>query len=144
MSVTPSTQELGTVGRLRSLADFYVTTIRTAISQQFQYRAATYMYILGMVAEPVIYLVVWSTIADQSGGEVNGLTPGDFAAYYIVWTLVRTMNIVFTPYGWEWRIREGSSRASFCARSIPSTTTSRCSRAGRSRGSSTTCRSRSS
>ncbi|HRE25768.1 MAG TPA: ABC-2 family transporter protein [Anaerolineales bacterium] len=24
-----------------------------------------------------------------------------------MWTLVRNMNIVFTPYGWEWRIREG-------------------------------------
>ncbi|HVI35738.1 MAG TPA: ABC-2 family transporter protein, partial [Gaiellales bacterium] len=29
------------------------------------------------------------------------------AAYYIVWTLVRNMNIVFTPYGWEERIRQG-------------------------------------
>ncbi len=27
------------------------------------------MYLLGMVAEPVIYLVVWSTIAEQSGGD---------------------------------------------------------------------------
>ena len=81
--------------------------MRTVDAAQFQYRAATYMYLLGMVAEPVIYLVVWSTIADQSGGSVNGLTAGQFAAYYIVWTLVRTMNIVFTPYGWEWRIREG-------------------------------------
>ena len=107
MSTTPIAQNLPKVGRLRSLADFYWTTIRLAIAEQFQYRAATYMYILGMVAEPVIYLVVWSTIADQSGGEVNGLAAGDFAAYYIVWTLVRTMNIVFTPYGWEWRIREG-------------------------------------
>jgi ABC-2 type transport system permease protein len=61
----------------------------------------------GMLAEPVIYLVVWSTIARQQGGSVEGFTPGDFAAYYIVWTLVRQMNIVFTPYGWEWRIREG-------------------------------------
>ena len=50
---------------------------------------------LGMVAEPVIYLVVWTTIADQQGGSVDGLTPGYFAAYYIVWTLVRNMNIVF-------------------------------------------------
>ena len=103
MSALPLAQE----GRLRSLADFYLTTIRTAIQQQFQYRAATYMYLVGMVAEPVIYLVVWSTIADQSGGTVGGLTAGEFAAYYIVWTLVRTMNIVFTPYGWEERIREG-------------------------------------
>jgi ABC-2 type transport system permease protein len=60
-----------------------------------------------MIAEPVIYLVVWSTIAREQGGSVDGLTPGDFAAYYIVWTLVRNMNIVFTPYGWEVRIREG-------------------------------------
>jgi len=102
-----STLPLAKEGRLRSLADFYLTTIRTAIQQQFQYRAATYMYLIGMVAEPVIYLVVWSTIADQSGGTVGGLTAGEFAAYYIVWTLVRTMNIVFTPYGWEERIREG-------------------------------------
>jgi ABC-2 type transport system permease protein len=107
MSSTPADSPLPQEGRLRSLADFYVTTMRTAVQQQFQYRAATYMYLVGMVAEPVIYLVVWSTIADQSGGTVGGLTAGEFAAYYIVWTLVRTMNIVFTPYGWEWRIREG-------------------------------------
>lgn len=107
MSTAPAPTTLAQEGRLRSLADFYLTTMRTAVQQQFQYRAATYMYLIGMVAEPVIYLVVWSTIADQSGGMVGGLTAGEFAAYYIVWTLVRTMNIVFTPYGWEWRIREG-------------------------------------
>ena len=95
------------VGRARSMLDFYLTTMRTSISTQFQYRAANYLYMIGMVAEPVIYLVVWSTIARQQGGSVDGFTPGDFAAYYIVWTLVRNMNIVFTPYGWEFRIREG-------------------------------------
>jgi viologen exporter family transport system permease protein len=43
---------------------------------------------------------------------VQGITTGELAAYYIVWTLVRNMNIVFTPYGWEWRIREGILSAS--------------------------------
>ena len=62
---------------------------------------------LGMIAEPVIYLVVWTTIADQHGGSVHGLTAGYFAAYYIVWTLVRNMNIVFGAPFWEHRIREG-------------------------------------
>ena len=38
---------------------------------------------------------------------MSGITSGEFAAYYIVWTLVRNMNIVFTPFGWEERIREG-------------------------------------
>ena len=96
---------------LRSMADYYATMFRTQLLMQFQYRASTYMYTLGMVAEPTIYLVVWSTIARSHGGMVNGLTPDAFAAYYIVWTLVRTMNIVFTPYGWEHRIREGQLSA---------------------------------
>jgi ABC-2 type transport system permease protein len=95
-------------GRYRSLFDFYVTTMRTAIVSQLQYRVAQYFYMVGMVAEPVIYLVVWTTIADEQGGAVNGITSGEFAAYYIVWTLVRNMNIVFGAPFWEWRIREGN------------------------------------
>jgi ABC-2 type transport system permease protein len=94
-------------GRVRAMLTFYWANMRMSIAEQFQYRVANYFYMIGMIAEPVIYLVVWSTIARQQGGAVDGLTPGDFAAYYIVWTLVRNMNIVFTPYGWEWRIREG-------------------------------------
>jgi ABC-2 type transport system permease protein len=101
------TPELREAGRIHSFVDFYATSVRTSIIRGFQYRVAHYFYMIGMLAEPVIYLVVWSTIARQQGGSVDGLTPGDFAAYFIVWTLVRQMNIVFTPYGWEWRIREG-------------------------------------
>jgi ABC-2 type transport system permease protein len=92
---------------LRGLVDVYVQEAKLAIAEQIQYRAANYMYMLGMVAEPVIYLVVWQTVAAQQGGAVAGITAGQFAAYYIVWTLVRNINIVFTPYGWEERIREG-------------------------------------
>ena len=55
------------VGSAALGVDFYLAMMRTAITSQFQYRAANYLYMLGMIAEPVIYLVVWSTIADQSG-----------------------------------------------------------------------------
>jgi ABC-2 type transport system permease protein len=99
------------VGAVRSMFDFYVTRGRTQIQSEFQYRVATYFWMVGMIAEPVVYLVVWTTIAKQQGGAVQGITTGEFAAYYIVWTLVRNMNIVFTPYGWEWRIREGQLSA---------------------------------
>jgi ABC-2 type transport system permease protein len=95
------------VSPLRGLVDVYVQEAKIAIAEQIQYRAANYFYMIGMVAEPVIYLVVWSTVAAQQGGSVAGITAGQFAAYYIVWTLVRNINIVFTPYGWEERIREG-------------------------------------
>ncbi|PLS77742.1 MAG: ABC transporter permease [Chloroflexi bacterium] len=92
---------------MRLLLDLYLQTMKMAMVVQFQYRVANYFYMIGMIAEPVIYLVVWTTIAQSQGGVVGGYTAGEFAAYYIVWTLVRNMNIVFTPYGWEFRIRRG-------------------------------------
>jgi ABC-2 type transport system permease protein len=91
--------------------DLYWTHMKIAIAVQFQYRVANYFYMIGMIAEPVIYLVVWSTIANSHGGTAGGFTAGQFAAYYIVWTLVRNMNIVFTPHGWEWRIKDGELSA---------------------------------
>ena len=92
---------------MRHMLDYYLTDMKIAIQSQFQYRAFHYFYMIGMIAEPVIYLVVWSTVANAQGGSVGGYTPQAFAAYYLVWTLVRNMNIVFTPYGWENRIRSG-------------------------------------
>lgn len=92
---------------MKRYIDFYLSSMRISVLEQFQYRAQNYFYMIGMVAEPVIYLVVWSSVAVQQGGSVGGYTPGTLAAYYIVWTLVRNMNIVFTPYGWEDRIQRG-------------------------------------
>src|SRR6266851_7043971 len=96
---------------MRAMFDYYLTQIKIAVMQQFQYPVANYFYMIGMMAEPVIYLVVWSTVARSQGGSSAGYTPGDFAAYYIVWTLVRNMNIVFTPFGWESRIQRGELAA---------------------------------
>jgi ABC-2 type transport system permease protein len=99
-------QPLPAVGPARGYLDYYLTAMRIAISTQFQYRVANYFFIVGIVAEPVIYLVVWSTIARQQGGEVGGFTVAQFAAYYIVWTLVRNMNVVSVG-AWDNRIRTG-------------------------------------
>lgn len=94
-------------GRARAMIRFYLYGIRADILQQIQYRLGNYFYMLGMTAEPVIYLVVWRTIARSQGGSVGGFTVGGFAAYYIMWTLVRNWNISFDPFAWEWRIKEG-------------------------------------
>jgi ABC-2 type transport system permease protein len=98
-------------GRARAYGRLYGTLMRTAVINGFQYRLSNAMFMIGMVAEPVVYLVVWQTIARSQGGSVGGYTAGTFAAYYIVWTLVRGMNIVYTPFGWEERIREGQLSA---------------------------------
>jgi viologen exporter family transport system permease protein len=107
VTTVPQTVAPREAGRIRSMVDIYLSTARMAIASEFQYRTGHYFFLLGMIAEPVIYLVVWTTIADQQGGEVQGLSAGYFAAYYIVWTLVRNMNIVFGAPYWEYRIREG-------------------------------------
>ena len=55
--------------------DFYRTLMKISVQEQFQYRAANYFYMIGMIAEPVIYLVVWSTVADPKsggGGQIYG------------------------------------------------------------------------
>ena len=69
MSTDVSTVE---AGRFRSYLDYYLTRARTQIQSNFQYRVATYMWLVGMLAEPIVYLVVWTTIADQQGGSVTG------------------------------------------------------------------------
>jgi ABC-2 type transport system permease protein len=86
---------------------YYLAQMRVAILGQIQYRAQNYFYMVGTILEPTVYLIVWSTVANSQGGSVGGYTAGTLAAYYIVWTLVRQMNIVFTPYGWEGRIQGG-------------------------------------
>ncbi len=92
---------------MKRMLDYYLAMMKISVQTRFQYRVLEYFYMIGMIAEPVIYLVVWSTIAQAQGGSVGGYTPGAFAAYYLVWTLVRNMNIVLTPYDWENRIRTG-------------------------------------
>ncbi len=107
MTSTAPTMRRGLLAAIRGWVDLYTTEMRIAIASQIQYRVSNYFYMIGMVTEPVIYLVVWSTVARQQGGEVGGFTPGEFAAYYIVWTLVRNMNIALTPWAWEERVRGG-------------------------------------
>lgn len=73
-------------GRLRSYLSLYATLGWLSVIKQFQYRAAYYFYMIGMVTEPVLYLVVWSVVASQRGGAVGGYTLSTFVAYYIVLT----------------------------------------------------------
>lgn len=76
------------------------------VQNQFQYRASVFFQLLGFLIEPVVYLVVWRTVA-EAAGTVGGYDAEAFTAYYIVWTLVRNMNLALTPYVWDWWIQRG-------------------------------------
>ncbi|RMF58354.1 MAG: ABC transporter permease [Calditrichaeota bacterium] len=92
---------------LKYWLDYYRAEIRAALLIQLQYRAAFVIWLLEMIIEPVVYLVVWSTVARARGGEVGGFAPQDFAAYFIVFMLVNHLTYSWTFWVFEERVRTG-------------------------------------
>ncbi len=96
---------------MRELWDVYRAQFKTTIAEQLQYRAALVIWLIGMVLEPVIYLVVWSTVARSSGGRVGGYTGGDFAAYFLAMMLVNHATFTWIMWEYDYRIRHGELSA---------------------------------
>jgi len=76
-------------------------------AQQWQYRANLIMYLLYWLVSPIIYLAVWTSIA-QSKGSVNGFTANDFVTYYMTLLVVDqiTSNIVIHTFAYK--IQDGT------------------------------------
>lgn len=63
---------------------------------------------IGAVLEPVIFLVVWSTVAETKGGEVGGYTPEEFAAYYIVLMAINHLTFSWIMHTFQYRVQYGN------------------------------------
>ena len=76
-------------------------------AEQWQYRANLLMYLLYWLVSPIIYLAVWTSIANANG-DVNGYTANDFITYYMVLLIADqfTSNIVIHTFGYK--IQDGS------------------------------------
>ena len=76
-------------------------------AEQWQYRANLIMYLLYWLVSPIIYLAVWTSIAN-SKGSVNGLTANDFTTYYLTLLIVDqiTSNIVIHTFAYK--IQDGT------------------------------------
>ena len=73
---------------MNAFLDIYATLFRTDLANQMQYRGALGIRMLGNILQPVVYLVVWLTVAKAKGGQVGGFTGGDLAAYYTILLVV--------------------------------------------------------
>jgi ABC-2 type transport system permease protein len=93
---------------IRHLSKVFAMEVRISLSSMVQYQASTFIWLIGGVLEPLIFLVVWTTVARSQGGAVQGFTPSELAAYYIALMLVN--NWIFTWIMWEYEylIRDGS------------------------------------
>ncbi len=89
------------------LRALYLAFLRVAIAVELQYRASSVIWLLGVVVEPVIYLAVWSAVADAQGGEIGGFGPHEFAAYYLVLTLVNQITQGWHMWEFQFRVQQG-------------------------------------
>jgi len=95
----------------RVLLQAYRAYFRKTFAVQLQYRASLLIWLIGSILEPVIYLVVWTTVAEASGGSVGGYSAGDFAAYYIVLMVVDHLTFTWVMWEYDYRIRLGQMSA---------------------------------
>jgi ABC-2 type transport system permease protein len=93
---------------VRGLADIYAQQFKVTMASFIQYRAALVIWLIGHVLEPLIYLIVWTTVARSTDGSVGGFTGADFAAYFIVLMIVNHMTYTWVMYEYEYRVRQGT------------------------------------
>jgi ABC-2 type transport system permease protein len=79
-----------------------------SFSNWFAYRVGMIFWFLVRVVEPLIYISVWSSIAESNGGMVGGLTSGELAAYYIVLMVVNQVTFLGIIGLWGYRVRVGA------------------------------------
>ena len=93
--------------RLARLAELYRALLRIAFLGQIQYRASGIIWMIGSILEPLVFLVVWSTVAEAQGGSVQGFGPREFAAYYIVMLVVNHLTFSWIMHTFQYRIQYG-------------------------------------
>ena len=82
--------------------------LKTSSAVNLQYRAANLIWLIGAILEPIIYLVVWDTVAQAQGGSVGGFTSSDFAAYYLALMVVDRLTFTWIMWEYEFFIRDGT------------------------------------
>ena len=76
-------------------------------AEQWQYRANLVMYLFYWIVQPIVYIAVWTSIADAQGS-VKGLTANDFIVYYLTMLIVDQMTSETVFYNFGWKIQEGT------------------------------------
>lgn len=93
---------------MKELLDVYRSQFKVSLATELQYRLEVLIWLFGSTLEPVVYLVVWATVANANGGSVGGYTASGFAAYFIVMMLVNHVTFTWIMFEFETRIREGA------------------------------------
>ncbi len=92
---------------IKPILEVYAAQLKTSLAVQFQYRVAMMIWMIGRIIQPLIFLVVWTTVSRARGGEVNGYTEEDFAAYFILQMIVSQATFSWIMWEYDYVIRTG-------------------------------------
>jgi viologen exporter family transport system permease protein len=76
-------------------------------AEQWQYRANLIMYILYWLVSPIIYLAVWTSIANIKGN-VNGYTANDFITYYLILLIADQLTSNIIIHIFAYKVQDGT------------------------------------
>jgi ABC-2 type transport system permease protein len=93
---------------MKNLLALYIQQFKTTTANMFQYRAALLIWMIGQVLEPLVYLIVWSAVANVSNGVIGGYSTTSLVTYFIILMLVNQFTYTWIMYEFEYRIREGT------------------------------------
>lgn len=88
--------------------NFYLSKVKNGMVVRLQYPGNFFVWAFAGIVQPLVLLTVWATVARTTNGNVGGFTSGDFAAYFLVVTLVQTATFTWFMWEFEYRIRGGT------------------------------------
>ena len=90
------------------MLEIYRTLFKVKLAEQLQYRAQLLIWLMGFMCEPVVYMVVWMTVAASRGGEVGGFSRSALALYFILSMLQSHLTFDWHFFEMEIRVRNGT------------------------------------
>src|SRR5215218_1712416 len=91
----------------RALLDYYGAQFAVEFAVQIAYRGALLIWLISLVTQPLISLVVCTTVAQANGGSAGGITTGEYAAYFVAVMVVNQLTFTWHAWEFEWRVRTG-------------------------------------
>jgi ABC-2 type transport system permease protein len=92
---------------VKAIFELYLQQFKTTLATMVAYRASLFIWMIGQIIEPLVYLIVWSIVSNATGGSIGGYSTREFAAYFLLLMLVNQVTYTWIMYEFEYRIREG-------------------------------------
>lgn len=89
-----------------ALAGYYRRQLTTSLATNLAYRGAVAIWVLTSVIPPLVYIVVWRTVAGS--GSTGGYDAAQFVSYFLVMMVVDHLTFIWHMWEFEYRIRNGT------------------------------------